>query len=138
MEAARGSPMGGCGIQLAGTRLHFGRGWFCRCCGGPSRWTSEPAGGAIDGYAGQVSALPGKTVERKVSVPSEARYRVGVFRLGDRAGEVGEAERGTPCVSSLQRRFSDSTLGLHKRRDGLSETIEQLSVGQQRHHDCHL
>ena len=106
--------------------------------GGPSRWTSEPAGGAIDGYAGQVSALPGETVELKVSVPSEARYRVGVFRLGDRAGEVGEAERGTPCVSSLQRRFSDSTLGLHKRRDGLSGTIEQLSVGQQRHHDCHL
>ena len=62
-------------------------------------WTARSAGGAIDGYAGQVSALPGETVDLKVSVPGRERYRVRVFRLGDRTGQVGDAELLT-CIPS--------------------------------------
>lgn len=64
-------------------------------------WSSRSSGGAIDGYAGQVSALPGETVELKVSVPGGYRYRVRVFRLGDRAGRVGDAELLT-CIPSCE------------------------------------
>ena len=62
-------------------------------------WNARSAGGAIDGYAGQVSALPGETVDLKVSVPGRERYRVRVFRLGDRTGQVGDAELLT-CIPS--------------------------------------
>jgi hypothetical protein len=66
---------------------------------GPPWWAAAPAGGAIEGYAGQVSALPGDTVALKVSVPSGDRYRIRVFRLGDRSGKGGDAELLT-CLPS--------------------------------------
>jgi hypothetical protein len=49
-------------------------------------WAAAAADGAIEGYASQVSALPGDTVDLRVSVQGEQRYRVVVYRLGDRTG----------------------------------------------------
>ena len=52
----------------------------------PPWWAMPSANGAIEGYASQVSALPGDTVDLKVSVGGGERYRVRVYRLGDRTG----------------------------------------------------
>lgn len=49
-------------------------------------WTAAPAGGAIQGFASQVSAVAGDTVDLKVSVRGGERYRIVVYRLGDRSG----------------------------------------------------
>ena len=62
-------------------------------------WAAPPGDEAIQGYAGQVSALPGENVDLKVSVPGGDRYRVLVFRLGDRTGQVDDAELLT-CIPS--------------------------------------
>ena len=62
-------------------------------------WTTPAAGGAIEGYAGAVSALPGETVDLKVNVPGGERYRIRVYRLGDRKGRTGDAEL-LKCIPS--------------------------------------
>ncbi len=62
-------------------------------------WTTPPANGAIEGYAGAVSALPGETVDLKVNVPGGDRYRIRVYRLGDRKGKAGDAEL-MQCIPS--------------------------------------
>jgi hypothetical protein len=62
-------------------------------------WATPPADGAIEGYVDQVSALPGETIDLKVSVQDGERYRIRVFRLGDRTGQVGDAELLT-CIPS--------------------------------------
>jgi hypothetical protein len=49
-------------------------------------WAAQPANGAISGYASQVSAQPRETVDLKVSVKDGQRYRILVYRLGDRVG----------------------------------------------------
>ena len=76
-----------------------GAGAFAAATDDARWWAAPPANGTIEGYAGQVSALPGETVDLKVSVPGSERYRVRVFRLGDRKGQAGDAELLT-CLPS--------------------------------------
>jgi len=79
----------------------LGLGVSAAAAGDAPWWTSSRADGAIEGYAGKVSALPGETVELKVSVRGGDRYRVRVFRLGDRKGTAGDAELLT-CIPSCE------------------------------------
>src|SRR5262249_56860881 len=64
---------------------------------GTTSW--QPTGAAtsaIEGYASEVSALPGSKIRLHVSTNPVARYRIEVFRLGWYGGRGGRPSRGLP------------------------------------------
>jgi len=66
--------------------------------------TADSAGGgAIEGYASEVSALPGDTLHFHVSTNPSALYRVEVYRLGWYGGAGARLIGCTPSCSGAQR-----------------------------------
>src|SRR5262249_56350760 len=68
---------------------------------GTTSW--QPTGAAtsaIEGYASEVSALPGSKIRLHVSTNPVARYRIEVFRLGWYGGRGGRLMR---CIPGCNR-----------------------------------
>jgi N,N-dimethylformamidase beta subunit-like protein len=68
---------------------------------GNSGWAVAPAPqDAIQGYASQVSVLPGRRIEFHVATGARRRYRVVIYRLGWYGGAGG---RRVACLPSCRR-----------------------------------
>lgn len=74
---------------------------------GTTAWESPDADGvAIDGYASEVSALPGETLHFHVSTRPAARYHVVIYRLG---WYHGAGARLLACIPAGCSAFEDGS-----------------------------
>ena len=84
--------------------------------GDPGWDVLDIAPGVLEGYANRISALPGDSVDLKISSNSAATYRVEVYRLGWYGGAGGRLMTCLPSCTASKPAISQPYPTLARRR----------------------